>query len=160
MFDLVLGLPVHALVVHAVVVLVPIAVVVAVAYVLRPRWRHLLRWPTAIGALVAGTTAFVAAESGEKLLVRVSQTRASTTNFELLQQHVDWGNRAKVACALFMLLALAAAWFVRPPDEEEPRARPLEVLVSVVVVLASVAAVTTVILAGHAGSKVVWSSLG
>ncbi|EWT01823.1 hypothetical protein N865_08160 [Intrasporangium oryzae NRRL B-24470] len=160
MFDLVLGLPVHALVVHAVVVLVPLAAGAAVAYVLRPRWRHLLRWPTGVGALVAGATAFVAAESGEKLLVRVAQTRASTTDFGLLQQHVDWGNRAKIACALFLMLALGAVWLVRPPDEEEPRSRPLEVLVSVVVVLASIAAVTTVVLAGHAGSKVVWSGLG
>jgi hypothetical protein len=159
-FDYIFGLPMHALVIHAVVVLVPLSALCAIAYVARPAWREVLRWPTAAGALVSGVSAFVAAESGERLLVRVTAARASTTDFELLQTHVDWGDRAKLFCVVFMVLTLAAVWFVRPQGRTTPRNRPTEVLLSVLVTLGALAAITTVVLAGHAGSQVVWGSLG
>ncbi|GAB3070185.1 hypothetical protein GCM10027053_38330 [Intrasporangium mesophilum] len=159
MFDYIFGLPMHALAIHAVVVLVPLSALCAIAYVARPSWRTALRWPTAVGALVSGVSAFVAAESGEQLLVRVSATRARTTDFDLVQQHVDWGDRAKLFCLLFMVLTLAAVWFVRPPEQETPRSRPFEVLLSILVTLGALTAITTVVLAGHAGAEAVWSGL-
>ena len=159
MFDYIFGLPMHVLVIHGVVVLVPLSGLCAIAYVARPSWRHALRWPTAIGALVSGVSAWVAAESGQRLLVRVSTARASTTDLDLLQNHMDWGDRAKLFCLLFMVLTLAAVWLVLPPEQETPRNRPTEVLLSVLVTLGAIAAITTVVLAGHAGSKVVWNGL-
>ena len=131
----------------------------AVAYVVRPAWRRVLRWPTAAGAVVSGVSAFVAAESGEALQRRVSRVRAGTTDFDLLSTHVEWGDRARLFCLLFMVLTLVALWFVRPPEEESPRGHAFEVLVGTLVVLAAVAAVVTVVVAGHAGSQVVWHDL-
>lgn len=159
MFDYILGLPMHALVIHAVVVLVPLSSLLAIGYVARPDWRRVLRWPTAAGALISGVTAFVAAESGEALQRRVSQVRASTTDFELLSRHTTWGDRAKLLCLVFMVLTLVALWFVRPPEEESPRGHAFDVLIGTLVVLAAVAATTTVAIAGHAGSQVVWNGL-
>jgi hypothetical protein len=158
-FDYIFGLPMHALVIHAVVVLVPLSALCAVAYAVRPQWRRLLRWPTAAGALVSGVSAFVAAESGEALQRRVSRVRATTTNFELLSTHTEWGDRAKLFCLIFMVVTLAALWLARPPEEEAPRGHALDVVVSMVVVLSAVGALATVVLAGHAGSQVVWSDL-
>lgn len=121
MFDFVFGLPMHALVIHAVVVLVPLSALCTIAYVARPSWRWVLRWPTVAGALVSGISAFVAAESGERLLIRVSTTRASTTNFELLSNHTTWGNRAKIVCLAFMVLAVASTYLMPPaPAENRP----------------------------------------
>ena len=159
MFDYIFGLPMHALVIHAVVVLVPLSALSAIAYVLRPAWRRVLRWPTAAGAVVSGASAFVAAESGEALQRRVTTVRAGTVDLELLRNHVDWGDRAKLLCLLFMVLTLAALWFARPPEEESPRGHAFDVLVGTLVVLSAVAAVVTVVLAGHAGSAVVWNRL-
>ena len=85
--------------------------------------------------------------------------RASTTDFDLLREHVEWGDRAKLFCLLFMGITLLALWFARPPDEESPRGHALDVIVSTLVVLAAVAAVVTVVLAGHAGSQVVWNDV-
>jgi len=158
-FDEIFGLPMHALVIHAVVVLVPLSAVSAVAYVVRPAWRRVLRWPTAAGAVVSGASAFVAAESGEALQRRVSRVRSGTTDFDLLSTHVAWGDRARLFCLLFMVLTLAALWFVRPPEEESPRGHAFEVLIGALVVLAAVTAVVTVVVAGHAGSRVVWHDL-
>ena len=115
MFDFVFGLPMHALVIHAVVVFVPLSALCAIAYVVRPPWRRVLRWPTAAGALISGVSAFVAAESGEKLLVRVSTTRASTTNFELLSTHTMWGDRARIVCLAFMVVALVGVYLMPLP---------------------------------------------
>jgi hypothetical protein len=158
-FDYIFGLPMHALVIHAVVVLVPLSALCAIAYAARPGWRRLLRWPTAAGALVAGISAFVAAESGEALLTRVSQVRADTTDFDLLSNHTEWGDRAKLFCLLFMVLTLVGLWFAPPPEGESPRGHAFEVLIGTLVVLSAVAATVTVVLAGHAGSQVVWSGL-
>ena len=159
MFDQILGLPLHPLVVHVVVAFVPLSALIAIGYAVRPTWRHVLRWPTAAGAVVSGAAAWVAAESGQALLRRVSQVRASTTDFDLLQQHQAWGDRAKVLCLVFALLTLALVWFARPPDEESPRGHPTDVILAVLVVIGAVSATTTVVLAGHAGTKVVWNGL-
>ena len=159
MFDYIFGLPMHALVVHAVVVLVPLSVLSAMAYAVRPAWRRLLRWPTAAGAVVSGISAFVAAESGEALQRRVLAVRAATTDSQLLGQHVQWGDRAKVACAVFMVVTLLALWFARPPEEEAPRGHVTDVVASTAVVVTALASLVTVVLAGHAGSAVVWHGL-
>jgi hypothetical protein len=159
-FDYIFGLPMHALVIHAVVVLVPLSALVAIAFAVRPTWRHALRWPLVVGGLVSGVTAWVAAESGEALQRRVTQVRASTTNLDLLREHVEWGDRAKVICLLFMALSLAAAWFLRAPDDDEPRRRMLEVPLAILLVVAALAALITVVLAGHAGAQVTWAGLG
>ncbi|GAA2477643.1 hypothetical protein GCM10009858_13800 [Terrabacter carboxydivorans] len=149
----------HALVIHAVVVLVPLSALSAVAYVLRPAWRRVLRWPTAAGAVVSGVSAFVAAESGEALQRRVTRVRAGSVDLAMLNDHVEWGDRAKLLCVLFMVLTLVALWFARPPEEESPRGHAFDVLVGTLVVLSALAAVVTVVLAGHAGSAVVWKGL-
>ncbi|WP_344254086.1 DUF2231 domain-containing protein [Terrabacter carboxydivorans] len=159
MFDYIFGLPMHALVIHAVVVLVPLSALSAVAYVLRPAWRRVLRWPTAAGAVVSGVSAFVAAESGEALQRRVTRVRAGSVDLAMLNDHVEWGDRAKLLCVLFMVLTLVALWFARPPEEESPRGHAFDVLVGTLVVLSALAAVVTVVLAGHAGSAVVWKGL-
>ena len=89
----------------------------------------------------------------------MSQVRASTTDFELLTRHTTWGDRAKLLCLVFMVLTLVALWFVRPPEEESPRGHSFDVLLGTLVVLSAVAAITTVAIAGHAGSQVVWNGL-
>lgn len=159
MFDLFAGLPLHVLVIHAVVVLGPLAAVTALAYILRPAWRRVLRWPTAVLAIVTGVGAWVAAESGAALLQRVSTTRAATSNFDLLAAHQDAGTRAKLCCLAFMVLALAAVWLLRAPGEEVVHSHPLAVLLQVLVGLSAVAALVTIVLAGDAGARAVWDGL-
>ena len=75
LFDTVTGLPVHPLVVHAVVVLGPLAALLAVTYVVVPRWRVGLRWPLVLLSVVAAASAFVAEQSGEALEERSRRCR-------------------------------------------------------------------------------------
>ncbi|MET8008022.1 DUF2231 domain-containing protein [Nonomuraea glycinis] len=68
MFHEVLGLPVHALVVHFAVVLTPLLVGVAVAYALVPRWRAATAWAVVLLALATVVAVFASWASGPKLL--------------------------------------------------------------------------------------------
>ena len=54
------GLPLHPLVVHAAVTLIPLSAVGAVALAVVPRWRWLTRWPAAVVAVAAAVVAWVA----------------------------------------------------------------------------------------------------
>lgn len=160
MFDYIFGLPMHVLVVHAVVVLVPLAAVVAIAFAVLPRWRAMLRWPTAIGAVLSAAAAWVAAQSGEALLVRVSQVRSATTDFDLVRTHTDAGYRVRLVATVFMVVALAASWLLTPTVRDAVGGRPFQIVVAVLLVAAALALIVTVVLAGHAGSAAVWSGLG
>ena len=61
-------MPLHPLVVHAVVVLGPLAAVTGLVYAAVPKWRWLLRWPLVVLAVVAAGASVLAAQSGESLL--------------------------------------------------------------------------------------------
>ena len=71
MFDLVNGLPVHPLVVHAVVVLLPLACLGTIAIAVRPAWRR--KYGVMVVACAAAATVLipVATSSGEELEHRV-----------------------------------------------------------------------------------------
>ena len=70
MFDLINGLPMHPLVVHAAVVLIPLAVLGTFAVLLVPGWRRYLPAVAAVATLAALTLP-VATQSGEAFEERV-----------------------------------------------------------------------------------------
>ncbi len=97
-FDTIAGLPIHPLVVHAVVVLLPLACLATIAVAVRPSWR---RFAPALAVLNAAVmvAAFVAVQSGESLEHRVEQFSEPAG----LHDHAEWGER---------LMFLAAALFI------------------------------------------------
>jgi hypothetical protein len=102
----------------------------------------------------------VAAQSGEALLVRVSQVRSATTDFDLVRTHTDAGYRVRLVATVFMVVALAASWLLTPTVRDAVGGRPFQIVVAVLLVAAALALIVTVVLAGHAGSAAVWSGLG
>ena len=61
------GLPLHPLVVHAVVVLLPLAAVGTLAAAARPAWRRVLAIPTLLVALAGAVAVPLASSSGWQL---------------------------------------------------------------------------------------------
>ena len=159
MFDYILGLPMHALVIHAVVVLVPLSALVAIAFAVRPPWRRVLRWPVAIGGVVSGVTAFVAAESGEAFQRRVWRCAQSTTDLELLTEHIDVGRPGQDPLPR-LHGARRRRGVPRATRGRRPPRRMLEVPLAILLVLSALAALITVVLTGHAGAQVTWNGLG
>lgn len=139
-FDLILGLPVHPLVVHFAVVLLILGALGLIAIVLIPRWRGALGILTLILIGAGGLASFVAKESGEQLAMRVG----------LPQQHAEWGDRLPlVALALFIV---AIAWYLW---QRNSRGVGVTILGIVGIVLA-VATMVLTTLVGHSGAVAVW----
>lgn len=164
MFDTVNGLPVHALVVHAVVVLLPLMALVTIAFTIRPKWRPGLPWAI-LGNLVAMGSAFAAAESGGKLQVRLSVQAGR----EVAKDHGDLGSVLPnfgiglvVASVLAYLLVGRTSRGRRPAGEwdeeyDAPRTSVLATVLAVVLVVGAGAAATYwTYRVGDSGAKAVW----
>jgi len=149
LFDTLSGLPVHPLVVHAVVVLVPLA---ALGGVLMALWRSFSRRFAPLVVIVAAVgagSALVAKESGEQLSVRVGG--APPTHMQL----GTW--MPLIAGVLFVLILLF--WLV---DRGIPlnRPRPLFLtLLGLALILVAAFATYWTIRVGHSGSEAVWNQL-
>lgn len=142
MFDTIAGLPVHPLVVHAVVVLGPLAALLAVLYAVKPAWRHGLKWPTLLTSGVAAVFAFVATQSGESFQKRVGDPA---------YDHAEKGDLAAIAVyVLFGAVLLLVFWLARPTVTATSVAS---------ILVASAAALFLlfgIVNAGHSGAKSVW----
>lgn len=148
MFDTVLGLPIHALVVHAVVVIVPLAATGVVAIALVARWRRTYGPLVAMAATVGVALVPVATSSGNALADRLDAGGVVATQ---IQRHADVGELVIWPTLAMWVLTVVLVLMSR-------RDRPGAGL-KVVAVLAVVAALATgaaVVRAGHLGSNAVW----
>jgi cytochrome c biogenesis protein CcdA len=165
MFDTINGLPVHALVIHAVVVLLPLMALVTIAFTVRAKWRPGLPWAM-LGNLAATGAAYVAVLSGRNL-----QTRLSTqAGREIAKRHGElgavlpyFGIGLVVASVLsYLLVGRTRRTRRSSPDwdgtqQDAPRASGLATAVAVVLVLAAGAAATTwTYRVGDSGAQEVW----
>ena len=142
MFDTVLGLPVHALVVHGVVVLLPLMAVITAVVACMPRWRVHAAWPVVVvDAGLVGMT-LVARQSGEALQERLGG--------QVAMQHAELGeNLVWFAIALFLASLVVA--LVRRSGKAA--------LGASLAVVAGVFALWWTIRVGHSGSEAVWSGI-
>jgi hypothetical protein len=146
MFDTIANLPWHPLVVHAVIVLVPLACLGAVLVALRAEWDRLHGFLVVATAFVATGAAFVAKESGETLASRVG------VPFD----HARWGRWVVISAGL-LFLCVAVLWWL---DRRRPDARStLTKVLAVAQVVAAAFAFTIVVLAGHSGATAVWGPI-
>jgi predicted membrane protein DUF2231 len=161
MFDTVLGLPTHVLVVHLAVVVVPVAAIASVLVAARRDWLLRLGWWVVGLDAVAVLTAFVAKESGEELLARLDRL-SDGQRAAGVQTHVDRGaDLLWYAIGLFVVtLALLLVARHRAAATFRPRTIPPFVapVVALLTVVAAVLAVVQVARVGHSGSSAVWKS--
>lgn len=146
MFDTIAGLPVHALVVHAVVVLGPLAALMLLAYALRPTWRTGLRWPTVVLSVGTAVAAFVATQSGEALEHRVGDPA---------YDHAEKGDLAAISMYVLAGATLVVVFLLARAGE----AARTSAVATVVSVAAVAFAVFAVFNAGHSGASSVWKDI-
>ena len=107
MFAQINGLPLHALVLHAAVVLAPLAGAVAMA-TLVTRWRSVLRLPLVAVTAAATATVFVATRSGTALRASMADQLSGVTG-TLVQRHQVLGERLLIALLVLLAVAVGAA---------------------------------------------------
>jgi uncharacterized membrane protein len=142
-FDTIGGLPVHPLVVHAVVVLLPLAALATVAVAARPSWRRFSPGLMVLNGAVM-VAAFVAIRSGEKLENRIEQFSVPPE----LATHAEWGKRLFLL-SVCLFAGAVVIWLTRN--------RPaLATVVAVVALVGGLVAVGVTVYVGHSGATSVW----
>lgn len=160
MFDEFFGLPLHAFVVHAAVVLLPLSAAVALAYVVLPAWRWLLRWPLVAVSLFAPALTWVTVQAGSALQQQLGVGGA------LIETHQQRASTLLTVTLGFGLVGLLAAFAMGGPSllasgagGRQGVGRPLQLGAGVLLAVAAVLVVVWVILTGDAGSRSVWEQL-
>lgn len=154
----VFGLPAHPLIVHAPVVLLPLALVGVLVMIVRPSWRTSLLWPTIIIGCIGAVGAILASQSGEWLVARVPESQT-------VHDHQQLGEMARNLSILFagMLCLWGLRWLV--VERGFFSSTPLPKLLSpkwaataIVALTALFGVLTTVwvVQAGHSGAKAAW----
>lgn len=149
------SLPLHPLLVHLPVVLIPLVAVLVVPAVFSRRW---FRWTgpsTLTLSFVAMVGALLATVSGEDLAQSFGEPSA------LLRQHAEFGELARNLAGLVFLLLLVQVllFWDRSPAATRRWGERWPVLFVVLAVLAALAAVADTVVAvqaGHAGAQLVW----
>jgi len=151
--DTINGLPLHPLIVHAVVVLLPLAALGVIAVAIRPAWRDKYAGVVAIVALVATLSIPLATESGESLERQVGDPGV----------HAELGDTLIWFALPLLLIAAGLYWSSRrarspqnagatPPVGGTAGAVTLAAL-GIVVALANIVQVYRI---GDSGAKAVW----
>lgn len=139
------GLPLHPLVVHAPIVLLPLAALGAVIMVVRARFNKRFGVVFVIAAWVGALSAFLARHTGEELAETVP----------VLADHVQDGGRLPFIALVFTVLITIFWLFDRGIPGNRPRPWWLWVLALALIIMAVVLVAATVG-AGHSGAESVW----
>ena len=157
MFDQVNGLPVHALVLHAAVVFVPLLALGAIVYAVMASWRPKIGWALGLLAVIAPISALVAKLSGTELYNRlIDEERVSPAGREILDQHMDYGSLTAwlaIALGVVSLVVVALTW-------RNPKALPrvADLALAAVSVILAVLSAYFVFKTGDSGATAVWGT--
>ena len=152
------GLPLHPLLVHAVVIFVPLGALSAILFAVLPGWRWLLRWPTLLFALGAVLIVRLAVISGNDL------RHDRHLDSPQINRHMDWASRLEWSIWVYAVVAVVACWvlpYVTPLKDREDRVSPMASLTMVATILLPLSAAVVLVLAvitGEAGAQAVWKA--
>jgi hypothetical protein len=163
------GLPLHPLIVHAVVVLLPMAVLGAVLIAVWPAIRARWAWPVVVLTVAAVVTIPLATSTGEGLEHNLPRTPA-------LAAHAELGDQLLVFAAPLLVCVFALAFLdgrrrrgvpastsgpgtMAAPAATSGRARVTAVLLAVVTVAFAVVCGVQVFRIGDSGARAAWGDV-
>lgn len=144
------SIPMHPLLVHIPVVMLPLAAVGAIALVVRQKWVQHYGWLVVGAALVSFVGAVMASGTGDDLLeqYRGSGQHISST----LSSHADLGENVQWVALLFLVCTAVWVWL----QKKQVAKKAVSTVLAVLVVLSAIAATAMVVEAGHNGAKAKW----
>jgi hypothetical protein len=151
------GLPAHILLVHAIVVLLPLAALLLVLTAVRPDARRRLAGPNALLSLLVVVLVPLTTSAGEWLERRVPQSAQ-------LHDHTELGDSAIFYAVPIAALAVAVWWRNREaqvvPGRRTylaPHSAAVSVVVAALAVVVAAAGVYGMYRIGDSGSKAAWT---
>ncbi|MGH3457679.1 DUF2231 domain-containing protein [Aeromicrobium sp.] len=154
MFGSFFGLPIHALVVHGSVVLVPLAALLGIVIVYPP-WRMRLRWPLVAATALATVTVYVARESGKVFKEALGDQLKDNAAGKVVDRHEQLADQLWIWLLVFLAVTVIAAFVF--PRLTNPLAGGGA---AIIVAALAVVVIVMVGLTGHQGSKAVWNPDG
>lgn len=151
---MILGVPLHPLLVHFAVVLLLAAAGAQVLAVGLPRFRRWLGWGLPALGVVTAVVVRLTQAFGDVLMDSAAEYQSAAAD-----EHGDWGEMTGTA-AIVLALLMTAHWAVTSPRWAARTARWPRWVVAVVAALAVVAAVVAMVLVtitGHTGAQSVWT---
>ena len=152
----VFGLPAHPLIVHAAVVLIPLAAIGLLGLGWKPAWRHQFGLSIAVIAIAGAGAAFLAAATGESIEGTIRDAAGTRVNFG---EHPEQGELARNISLLFAAAA-CAMWAVETYKERLNLKPWLPVATYLGASALGVVAVASIVVAGHSGAALVWKDVG
>jgi hypothetical protein len=148
------GLPLHPLVVHAAVVITPVAALVALALV-RPSWRERLRWPAVAAVALAWILVWLARASGTDLqTVNADFFTVNEAARDSLNQHIAFADKLNYVLFTLLVVLVVFAWLL-------PKlARPAGAVGAVVIAVLAMMVVGLVAQTGDLGARTLWNPDG
>lgn len=144
-WDLIAGLPLHPLVVHVAVVLLPLAALGFVAVILIPRARRPFTWVVLAGLAVGSIATLIAKESGQALAARVG----------LPEEHAELGDLLPYAAIALTVIAALWVWSTRR-DTNSPSTM-ISRIFGAVGIVGALGTIALTVIVGHTGALAVWS---
>lgn len=148
------GVPLHPLIVHAVVVLGPLAALTGILYAFVPKWRWLLRWPLVVLAVITAGASVLAASAGESLL----ESRPELE--QIVGDHEEAGELLRNISLAYVLVAAFGAWALGGASAlasgKGARETRLAIPAVVLLVVGSLVLGYALFMAGDTGAKAVW----
>jgi uncharacterized membrane protein len=149
LFDTINGLPVHPLVVHAAVVLIPLAAIGVLVMVFWPRFSRSFGIAVVVTAALATGAAFVAKEAGEALASRVGEP-----GFD----HQELGDVMPIVAGV-LLLAAIGLWLIdrRTESGASGSTRWVRIAVAALAAVIAVGNLVWIYRVGDSGARSVWA---
>lgn len=148
------GLPLHPLVVHAAVIVTPVAALLALGLV-RPSWRERLRWPAAGAVALSWVLVWVARASGEALeAVNRDYFKVNKAAGASLNLHIGFADKLNYVLFALVVVVVLFAWLT-------PKlARPAGTVGAVVIAVLALMVIGLVARTGEQGARTLWNPDG
>ena len=148
------GLPAHALLVHAIVVLAPLTALLEILCAFWPAARRRLVWLVVALAAVNLALTPITTEAGEWLY---DQKRRHTP---IMQEHVERGEWMIYISVALLIVAIALAVMHYLESRSDKRRTVATVAVAVIALAVGVSSIVAVYRIGDAGAQSVWGDGG
>jgi hypothetical protein len=166
-FDKIGDMPLHPLAIHAPLIGIPLAMLLALLFAF-PRTRNWARWPLAVTVLGSTATVFVARESGQALQASNPSFQPGNLVGDLIAEHSRLADQLFYIMLGYSVLTLVTVFLVGRravgaggvETAAKSRTGALGVVLVLAVLAASAVAALWTVRVGDIGARAVWNPTG